>query len=47
VGDAVVGVAEVVDRDPLVDRHAGHRFGLDRHDRDVLVPDVVVVDVRA
>ena len=47
VGDAVVAVAEVVDREALGGRHVGDRERLDREDDDVLVEDLVVLDVGA
>jgi hypothetical protein len=46
VGDPIVGVAEVVDGDPLSLRDVGHRQRVDREDHDVFVQDVVVLDVR-
>src|SRR5689334_12192683 len=47
VGDPVVFVAEVVDRDPLGRWDVRRGLGLDRQDEDVLVQDVVVLDVRS
>ena len=47
VGDAVVAVAEVVDREPLVLVDVGHALGDQRDDQHALVQDVVVLDVRA
>jgi hypothetical protein len=46
VGDPIVGVAEVVDGDPLSLRDVGHRQRVDREDHDVFVQDVIVLDVR-
>src|SRR5262249_12219130 len=47
VGDAVVAVAELVDREPFVGGNVGAGSRLDREDEDVLVEDVVVHDVGA
>ncbi len=47
VGDAVVAVAEVVDRQPLVLRHVRDALGGQRDDQHALVQHVVVLDVGA
>ena len=45
VHDAVVGPAELVDRQPLVGRHVRHVLRQHRHDDDPLVQHVVELDV--
>ena len=37
--------AEIVDRDGLVVRNARHRLGLDGHDQQALVSDLLIADV--
>jgi hypothetical protein len=47
MGDAVVGVAEVVGGDTFAGRNARNRLGFDGHDDDVLVPHVVLLHIGA
>jgi hypothetical protein len=47
VGDPVVGVAEIVDHEPVGGRYMWDREGVDRQDHHVLVEGVEVFDAGA